>query len=66
MQVNPGLRTDDLGDVAPLWVPDERVTMCQLCHEQFSMFTRSSINDKYLHVLKMSRYCEENLICKEL
>ncbi len=29
-----------LGDSAPIWVPDERVTMCQKCHCDFTFFLR--------------------------
>lgn len=40
-QVVPGgLSADELGDTAPVWIPDHRVTMCQHCHEEFSMMVR--------------------------
>jgi FYVE/RhoGEF/PH domain-containing protein 5/6 len=29
-----------LGAAAPVWVPDERVTMCQRCHHDFSLLVR--------------------------
>ena len=29
-----------LGDVAPLWIPDERVTMCHLCASEFTITYR--------------------------
>ena len=35
-----GMRPDELGDTAPVWIPDHRVTMCQLCHEEFSILVR--------------------------
>ncbi|KAI1278394.1 Fyve, RhoGef and Ph domain-containing protein [Halotydeus destructor] len=31
---------DDLGGVAPVWVPDKRVTMCQLCTSEFTVTFR--------------------------
>ena len=30
----------ELGDRAPVWVPDQRVTMCQVCGGEFSLVTR--------------------------
>ena len=29
-----------LGESAPVWVPDERVTMCQRCHDDFTLLLR--------------------------
>ncbi len=29
-----------LGDRAPIWVPDKRVTMCQQCHSDFTFLVR--------------------------
>lgn len=29
-----------LGDSAPVWIPDERVTMCQSCHSDFTLLLR--------------------------
>ena len=29
-----------LGDSAPVWIPDQRVTMCQLCSLDFSLTVR--------------------------
>lgn len=29
-----------LGDSAPIWVPDQRVTMCQKCHTDFTLLVR--------------------------
>ena len=31
---------DSLGDSAPVWIPDQRVSMCQLCGVQFSLVVR--------------------------
>ena len=33
-------KENELGDVAPVWIPDQRVTMCQLCGEEFTLVTR--------------------------
>lgn len=30
----------DLGMIAPPWIPDSRVTMCQVCTEQFNVYNR--------------------------
>ena len=35
-----GLNQAVLGESAPVWVPDERVTMCQMCHVDFSILVR--------------------------
>ncbi len=29
-----------MGESAPIWVPDERVTMCQKCHNDFTLIVR--------------------------
>ena len=29
-----------VGDAAPVWVPDQRVTMCQLCSLEFGLVNR--------------------------
>ncbi|CAG2176796.1 unnamed protein product, partial [Oppiella nova] len=34
------LSTMELGTCAPVWIPDARVTMCQLCTEEFSVTYR--------------------------
>jgi len=40
-QLNPLTRMEgELGDSAPVWIPDQRVTMCQLCSEEFTLVTR--------------------------
>ena len=31
---------ESLGDSAPVWIPDQRVSMCQLCGLQFSLVVR--------------------------
>ena len=31
---------DCVGDVAPVWIPDQRVTMCQTCSCEFSLVVR--------------------------
>ena len=33
-------QTHVVGEAAPLWVPDERVTKCQLCHSAFTFTKR--------------------------
>ena len=33
-------RGGELGDTAPVWVPDARVAMCQLCCAEFSLMVR--------------------------
>ena len=36
-----GLSAEEcLGDSAPVWIPDQRVTMCQLCSLEFSLVVR--------------------------
>lgn len=35
-----GSDTERLGEKAPIWVPDGRVTMCQECHTEFTLLTR--------------------------
>jgi len=40
-QLDPVTRlSGSLGDSAPVWIPDERVTMCQTCSTEFSIVTR--------------------------
>eukprot|EP00092_Neocalanus_flemingeri_P003593 GFUD01003856.1.p1 GENE.GFUD01003856.1~~GFUD01003856.1.p1 ORF type:complete len:774 (+),score=113.91 GFUD01003856.1:3573-5894(+) len=40
-QLNPVLRFEGkLGDSAPVWIPDQRVTMCQSCSAEFSLVNR--------------------------
>merc|ERR1719410_3210274 len=40
-QLNPVLRFEGkLGDSAPVWIPDQRVTMCQSCSTEFSLVNR--------------------------
>jgi len=40
-QLNPILRFEGkLGDSAPVWIPDQRVTMCQSCSTEFSLVNR--------------------------
>jgi len=40
-QLNPVLRFEGkLGDSAPVWIPDQRVTMCQSCNTEFSLVNR--------------------------
>ena len=34
------LTSETLGEIAPVWVPDDRVTMCQLCLETFTFLLR--------------------------
>ena len=34
------LTSETLGEIAPVWVPDDRVSMCQLCLEEFTLFLR--------------------------
>ena len=34
------LTPENLGEIAPIWVPDDRVTMCQLCLETFTFLLR--------------------------
>ena len=34
------LTTETLGEIAPIWVPDDRVSMCQLCLENFTFLLR--------------------------
>ena len=29
-----------LGDSAPVWIPDQRVTMCQICNVEFTFMVR--------------------------
>ena len=39
--LNPVLRLEGkLGDSAPVWIPDQRVTMCQSCSTEFSLVNR--------------------------
>ena len=39
--LNPVLRFEGkLGDSAPVWIPDQRVTMCQSCSTEFSLVNR--------------------------
>ena len=39
--LNPILRFEGkLGDSAPVWIPDQRVTMCQSCSTEFSLVNR--------------------------
>ena len=35
-----GSDTEKLGEKAPIWVPDGRVTMCQECHVEFTLIVR--------------------------
>lgn len=37
---NSGSSSPILGDECPIWVPDDRVTMCQQCYSEFSAFFR--------------------------
>ena len=40
-QLNPLSRMEgELGDTAPVWIPDQRVTMCQLCSNEFTLVNR--------------------------
>jgi hypothetical protein len=47
-QLNNGHRRGDgagnaaaaIGDAAPVWVPDQRVTMCQMCSLEFGLVNR--------------------------
>jgi len=40
-QLNPLTRMEgELGDTAPVWIPDQRVTMCQMCSEEFTLVNR--------------------------
>ena len=40
-QLNPLTRmAGELGDTAPVWIPDQRVTMCQLCSNEFTLVNR--------------------------
>jgi len=40
-QLNPLTRMQgELGDTAPVWIPDQRVTMCQVCSEEFTLVNR--------------------------
>eukprot|EP00092_Neocalanus_flemingeri_P072430 GFUD01089170.1.p1 GENE.GFUD01089170.1~~GFUD01089170.1.p1 ORF type:complete len:841 (-),score=219.96 GFUD01089170.1:209-2731(-) len=40
-QLNPLTRMEgELGDTAPVWIPDQRVTMCQACSEEFTLVNR--------------------------
>jgi len=40
-QLNPVLRFEGkIGDAAPVWIPDQRVTMCQNCSAEFSLVNR--------------------------
>ncbi|XP_065673737.1 FYVE, RhoGEF and PH domain-containing protein 6 isoform X2 [Hydra vulgaris] len=36
----PPVMVMDLGDVAPPWIPDSRVTMCQSCTQVFNIYKR--------------------------
>jgi len=39
--LNPILRFEGkVGDAAPVWIPDQRVTMCQSCSTEFSLVSR--------------------------
>ena len=39
--LNPVLRFEGkVGDAAPVWIPDQRVTMCQSCSTEFSLVSR--------------------------
>ena len=39
--LNPILRLEGkVGDAAPVWIPDQRVTMCQSCSTEFSLVSR--------------------------
>merc|ERR1712190_285944 len=39
--LNPVLRFGGkVGDAAPVWIPDQRVTMCQSCSTEFSLVSR--------------------------
>ena len=31
---------ETVGDSAPLWIPDQRVTMCQICNMEFTLVNR--------------------------
>mgnify|MGYP001801723678 FL=1 len=35
-----GSREYKLGEVAPVWIPDDRVTMCMMCSTAFTMLNR--------------------------
>lgn len=64
-----------LGQIAPVWVPDHRVTMCQLCMQPFNLMNRRhhcrccgqvvcnecSLNKRPLKYLrnKQERVCDE-------
>jgi len=40
-QLNPLTRMEgELGDTAPVWIPDQRVTMCQVCSNEFTLVNR--------------------------
>ena len=40
-QLNPLTRMEgELGDTAPVWIPDQRATMCQLCSNEFTLVNR--------------------------
>merc|ERR1712142_911208 len=40
-QLNPLTRMEgELGDTAPVWIPDQRVTMCRLCSNEFTLVNR--------------------------
>jgi len=40
-QLNPLTRMEgNIGDSAPVWIPDQRVTMCQTCNTEFTIVNR--------------------------
>ena len=40
-QLNPLTRMEGhIGDSAPIWIPDQRVTMCQICNMEFTLVNR--------------------------